>query len=647
MAETDESYSGPEPNGDIPSDLPTDITYLPGDMPSYEYTPGGSLPNISVINSTIPPYAIVNGIPAIESEPLPDSKYVHVGTGGKLRIYGVVTSDYPTKDFYAGNIIHTPDPSRGIVPSEGVSRVIKVNGTPKANFSLTMTDINGCNVLANPLNNVHIPSTGTYSFTQKFPPLLKSLDYNRFDIVITPLTNTILTDSLPEIDAADSRIYSVNTNNPNDVLGPRFSDYNPSAEKYSIFQFPKTVATFTRRTESTGSTNPKTLTLAGDSVTITGNPFSEPSGNTTTATEKWNSKLRKFVSRRTISNSTEKVSWTATKDSGFAGNLYISRQPKLSDFGSDISYTKTTTDHCGTLEHFNIVVDENDIRGKSSQCNKIKLSNTTDLEVGMSVIGESSFTKKVVSSVYPSDQDPCDLYTDTFVLNNVKDIFPDMKIQHPVDDVEGDVGIISIGGCENENTITISSKQKIKNGTELTFVYPIDTKIESVDDLHYITTRDLVTVSRGVTLTFEISGMLVDADLLATGSGSDIITIAGKVSVSSFGTKNVTHTLNVDNFITNTPNTYDITIPVTKSTAIAIKMTAGDLDLNRIYKQAAVVSGPSHGTVGSYSITDDTITYTPTTNYVGKDKFTFTMSDYSGDSIVSTSGEKTVNLIVT
>ena len=51
------------------------------------------------------------------------------------------------------------------------------------------------------------------------------------------------------------------------------------------------------------------------------------------------------------------------------------------------------------------------------------------------------------------------------------------------------------------------------------------------------------------------------------------------------------------------------------------------------FKIATVVSGPTNGTLGSYSIANNTFTYTPTTGFVGKDRFEyyFTVYDDGGD----------------
>jgi hypothetical protein len=55
----------------------------------------------------------------------------------------------------------------------------------------------------------------------------------------------------------------------------------------------------------------------------------------------------------------------------------------------------------------------------------------------------------------------------------------------------------------------------------------------------------------------------------------------------------------------------------------------------------AILSGPTHGALGTLNINSGAVTYSPSTNYTGPDTFTFTVSD---GSLLATG---TVSIVVT
>ena len=112
--------------------------------------------------------------------------------------------------------------------------------------------------------------------------------------------------------------------------------------------------------------------------------------------------------------------------------------------------------------------------------------------------------------------------------------------------------------------------------------------------------------------------------------------------MASFGDKNVTYTLDLDNMITAKPNAYSQDIVVAKnSSATTIKILKFDRDLNASSKQGTVTGGPSHGSVTAYATSTDSFAYTPHTGFSGEDSFTFTMSDG-----VTTSDVKKIRITV-
>ena len=188
----------------------------------------------------------------------------------------------------------------------GIGR-IDIIGVTGAVFSLTMKDSSGCDVLEYPLDNISIPESGTYSYIHTFP-VVKTKE--RYDINVYGGHNTDVSEL--------------------------FQKTCGSCSMYSIFQYLDPTITITQSTDSTGSTNPQTLTLGGSNVAVRGEAMSKPKGIATT-TQTWDRRSRKFKSIISTEANVNDVSFTATKAGGYAGNLYVSRQPILSDFTVDTS----------------------------------------------------------------------------------------------------------------------------------------------------------------------------------------------------------------------------------------------------------------------------------------------------------------------
>ena len=55
------------------------------------------------------------------------------------------------------------------IRSNGDRRVLTVRGTPGAGFSLTIKDSTGCSLLEDELNDISIPTSGTFTLVQELP----------------------------------------------------------------------------------------------------------------------------------------------------------------------------------------------------------------------------------------------------------------------------------------------------------------------------------------------------------------------------------------------------------------------------------------------------------------------------------------------
>jgi len=79
------------------------------------------------------------------------------------------------------------------------------------------------------------------------------------------------------------------------------------------------------------------------------------------------------------------------------------------------------------------------------------------------------------------------------------------------------------------------------------------------------------------------------------------------------------------------PMANDQSVVTKKNTAVNITLTGSDADGDTL--TLVVTSGPSHGVLGGIG---ESQTYTPDTNYTGKDAFTFSVSDGNGGSDTAT-----------
>jgi len=468
-----------------------------------------------------------------------------------------------------------------LIPSYGGNIPMSITGKPDSTFTLEIEDDSGCSILKSPLKDIVIPSNGKYTFNQKFPAVISS----KKEYTLKLSENLNISREAP------------------------WNDLN----HYIIPQYPNPTITFTQSSDSGAATNPQTLTLAGDDITVTGTAF-ERISTITTKTLVWNSKFKRYENKTTITPGTKDISWTATETGDYIGNLYISRQPNESDISNSGTYTRTVN--------------------KKVKGSEIELSEgTTDITDDMLGHVTSKLTKTVIKNI---GVESCYQNTNEFELNNVLNLLPEMVVEIPnnPNNVLSHVNL-------TERIITISNELNIKEGTELTFSYSGGIAVEKIKDHHSILTRSTPPIHKGATVEFSKARAQTSTTLVATGSGSSTVTIAGTFLVDRFENEDEVYTLNVDNFITNTPNAYDQDIYTAKDTAAIINMILHDIDLNASDKTCTVISGPSHGSlseVGEFSI----ITYTPHTGYIGEDKFTFTMRDAA-----NASAEKTIYITVT
>ena len=100
------------------------------------------------------------------------------------------------------------------------------------------------------------------------------------------------------------------------------------------------------------------------------------------------------------------------------------------------------------------------------------------------------------------------------------------------------------------------------------------------------------------------------------------MTVTSVIENANFGQEDTTFTLDPDLFITNKPNICDQHITIGKNSSFNIDFTKCDTDYNRNSKTVAVVDSFKNG---EFILVRGL--YTPNTNFVGKDRLVFTVTD--------------------
>ena len=214
---------------------------------------------------------------------------------------------------------------------------------------------------------------------------------------------------------------------------------------------------------------------------------------------------------------------------------------------------------------------------------------TTNLKEGMILSKVDPIIKTMIKQPFATS---CYDSTRIFELSDTKNLRKGMEISCSYTN-----GFYISSIDHGNKRITTNVNKYIRDNTELTFSYVCGDTIKNVDDHHRITVGRKMNIPKNTLL----------------------------------------------NIITNTPSAYDISVEVTKNTPKAINMTLSDTDSDAASKVGTVTSGPSHGSVGAYDAAANTFTYTPYTGFTGEDKFTFTITESSGDFV---SAEKTVSITV-
>ena len=492
-----------------------------------------------------------------------------------------------------------------LVKTKGQRAVIKIYGDKKAKFNLTIDNSDDCSILKSKIENVEIDKNGVYSTIINFPAIKPRKTEEVYTIRITPTDASIIFDDLAK------------------VLPKK------------LYQYPQPTITISDTSKETGpalsvSRNPSTLSFTGP--------------------------VDKYVYDQASYPAVSQV-LTITEDSGTAGYFYIKDIPKFNNSLIESTLFKKILkrdDFCTNCKEESTIKLETATDG--SDGTTITRTDTDDITTITGFSGSVFKTKEVQYSLDSETEeviadDECIRETNKFRLleaNATDDLFVGMTVSG-----YGFFGakLISI---DSKTDITLDSTIEIKNTSEITFEYHETLTIKEVFTTGDNKGRTTVALNSPTKLphnTELISNSntnKIHGKMSYTGSGTDSIVLTNQVEVVKFGKKDVTYTLDLDDFITRKPNAKDRYVSVNKdSKTNKIYLHADDTDSNAISKTITVNSGPFNGLnaitapVGGDNPRYGYISYTPNDHFVGEDRIKFQLGDGT-----NLSEEKTVYITV-
>jgi len=264
-------------------------------------------------------------------------------------------------------------------------------------------------------------------------------------------------------------------------------------------------------------------------------------------------------------------------------------------------------------------------------------TTTGEVSAGMRVSGKVTKSKTIHKSL---DVSNCRKATNKFELDDTVGLLPSMFGSINGVNSVNDFQIVSIDCGKN---ITIDRKVVIPENTNVSFTYKVSSTVARVhtqvneDGNACVDLSTKMMLIDGMDLELDDDRSRVVSSFGFSGSGTNTVTLNLKASFSGFGTRDVTHTIDLDNIITRKPNARSFSVDVPKNSS-AFKIGTSDFDYDSSTKTAIITSDSKNG---STAVTDRVIAYTPAAGFVGVDRILYTLRDGT-----TTSDEKTINITV-
>lgn len=468
-----------------------------------------------------------------------------------------------------------------LINSRGETRQIKLRGTSGSGFSLEINDSDGDCILEEELNNIEIPTSGVYVLNQKFPSILTSA-----------------TGGLVE------EYY--------EIIIKAHADVSCDLDKVTLYQYPDVTLTLANSSTQTGPA----ISVSGANVTVTRPAKHEKSiiqTQTLVITEAGEGDTAGFFYVK------GNVNDSISKNTVITKRVKADADPKRSKYAILKPLTTRAID----------ATTSGDVT-KGSQAYPI----TGEVSAGMRVYGKITKSKTIQKSL---DVSNCRKATNKFQLDDTVGLLPSMF--GSIDSIN-DFQIISVDCGKN---ITIDRKVVIPESTSVSFTYEVSSTIARVHTQFNEDGNACVDLSTemmlidGMDLELDDDASRVVSSFSFSGSGTDTVTLTLNADFSRFGTRSVTHTIDLDSIITRKPNARSFSIDIPKN-ASAHEISTSDFDYDSSTKTIAITGASKHG---STSISSRVIQYTPANGFVGVDKILYTLSDST-----TASEEKTINITV-
>jgi nucleoid DNA-binding protein len=464
------------------------------------------------------------------------------------------------------------------IKSTGEIRSIKIYGTKSAGFSIEINDSSGDCILEQPLQNISIPDSGVYELRQVFPSITTGFKEEYYTVNIT----------------AHGDVYYEKS----DII---------------LYQYPNTTVTLA---VSTAQTGPALAVSGGSDITVTKPAYFDSvieKTQTLTITENPSDTAGFLYVKDNFNNS-------ISKNTTFKRVITTSEEPKK---GSRVILKPSTVVSIDATTSGTIT--------KGSQNYPI----SGDVEPGMSVYGKITKDKIIHKSL---DVATCQKATDRFELSDTIGLFVGMKVKI------NNIGTFFVTLVECGKNIKIDKKIIVPEDKTVTFYYETFTYIGNVETQinengnACVNLVNSIMIVDGMTLDLDKDSSKVKANSTFTGSGTNSVVLTNNIIFSKFGNKNVTHTLDLDNIITKTPNNKSFSVTIDKNSGEnQIKTDIHDYDEST--KTATITTNARHG--NSAVKGTRSIFYTPNTDFVGTDKILYTVSDGT-----NTSAEAQIDITV-
>lgn len=454
-----------------------------------------------------------------------------------------------------------------VIPSEGGVLEIKIEGENTPTIDMYVDDSSGCSVFKRRKKDEAV--VAGYTMRQIIPALSKGKTKETYDIKISPRAGTT---------------YRSNGRN-----------VGTGSIEYKVWQFKDPTITF--------DTNNSTI-----------------ANTTTTSTQ---SAVTGKANTRTSDTFAPIIHTTTIAVSGENSNIYYNNKGKLtlSDLITDSSVINKTL-----LES---TVDPVEVY-------QIQISSDDDISIGMQFTGSYNETKTLQKSVdLDPIKEPCDncdeeldILTNKFDFENTNNLVKGMMVTC-VDSSGSDV-LVEIESVDSGVGITLSEHLILDQKTEVKFTW---TRGGYVTDIQGSTISCDAPVwfpkSTELAFTKGAANKGISGSVAVDKSGASTIVVTAKINSIRFDQSDVDFVLDVNEFISLTPESKDIKVESNKDDFAVIDYFSGDEDYNVVDKTVEVISQPRNGVLDV--ISENYARYYPNKGFTGADEIVFASFTGTGD----------------